>query len=102
MTATDAGKVTGRDAKARQRNLTRLEARANSERARKEFAGTLDALEDKLNVPKQVRITTERAKVTFRRFAKEQPGAAIATGVAVAAAVGVAVWLIVRAVVDDK
>ena len=55
MTAVDAGKVRGRDAKARQRNLTRLEARANSERARKEFAGTLNALEDKLNVPKQVR-----------------------------------------------
>jgi hypothetical protein len=54
MTATDAGKVTGRAATARQRNLPRREARANSERARKEFAGTLDALEDKLNVPKQV------------------------------------------------
>ena len=101
MTATDAGKVKGRDAKTRQRNLTRLEARANSERARKEFAGTLDALEDKLNVPKQVRAKTQRAKVEFRRFAKEQPGAAIATGVTVAAVVGVTVWLIVRAVVSD-
>jgi hypothetical protein len=101
MTATDAGKVTGRDAKARQRNLTRLEARANSERARREFAGTLNALEDKLNVPKQVRIKTRRAKVEFRRFAKEQPGAAIAAGVTVAAVVGVTVWLIVRAVVSE-
>ena len=102
MTVVDASKVRGRDAKARQRNLTRLEARANSERARKEFAGTLNALEDKLNVPKQVRIKTERAKVSFRRFAKEQPGAAIAAGVAVAAVVGATVWLIVRSVVDDK
>ena len=102
MTATDAGKVWGRDAKTRQRNLTRLAARTNSERARKEFAGTLDALEDKLNVPKQVRISTQRARVRFRRLADEQPGAAIAAGVAVAAAVGVTVWLIVRAIVDDK
>jgi hypothetical protein len=102
MTATDAGKVRGRDAKARQRNLTRLEARVNSERARKEFAGTLDALEDKLNVPKQVRISTQRARVRFRRLADEQPGTAIAAGVAVAAVVGVTVWLIVRAIVDDK
>lgn len=102
MTATDAGKVRGRDAKTRQRNLTRLEAKANSARARAAFASTLDALEDKLNVPKQVRIKSERAKRSFRRLAKEQPGAAIATGVAVAAVVGVTVWLIVRAVVDDK
>jgi hypothetical protein len=49
-----------------------------------------------------VRIKSDRARVAFRRFAKEQPGAAIATGVAVAAVVGVTVWLIVRAVVDDK
>jgi len=102
MTAVEVSKPKGRDAKTRQRNLTRLEARANSERARREFAGTLNALEDKLNVPKQVRIKTERAKVSLRRFAKEQPGAAIAAGVAVAAAVGVTVWLIVRSVVDDK
>lgn len=102
MTVTDTGDLRKRDAKTRQRNLTRLEAKANSERARAAFAGTLDALEDKLNVPKQVRIKSDRARVAFRRFAKEQPGAAIATGVAVAAVVGVTVWLIVRAVVDDK
>jgi len=102
MTATDAGNLKKRDAKTRERNLTRLEAKQNSERARAEFASTLNALEDKLNVPKQVRISTQRAKVRFRRLADEQPGAAIAAGVAVAAAVGVTVWLIVRAIVDDK
>ena len=103
MTATDAGTtLKKRDAKTRQRNLTRLEAKANSERARAQFAGTLNALEDKLNVPKQVRIKSRRAKVEFRRLAKEQPGAAIATGVAVAAVVGVTVWLVVRAVVAEK
>lgn len=99
MTATDAGRLSGRDAKVRQRNMTRLEAKVNSERARAEFAGTLDALEDKLNVPKQLRIKTQRAKVEFRRLAKEQPVAAVAVAVGAVAAVGVTVWLVVRAVV---
>jgi hypothetical protein len=98
MTATDARPPRTRDAKARARNMTRLEARVNSERARAEFAGTLDALEDKLNVPKQVRIKSARAKVRLRRFAKEQPAAAAAAAVGVVAAVGVTVWLVVRSV----
>jgi negative regulator of sigma E activity len=99
MTVTDTGgQVRKRDAKARQRNLTRLEAKVNSERARADFAGTLNALEDKLNVPKQVRITSARAKVELRRFANEQPVAAMAVAVGVVAAVGVTVWLVVRAV----
>jgi negative regulator of sigma E activity len=98
MTVTDTGRVSGRDAKARQRNLTRLEAKVNSERARADFAGTLNALEDKINVPKQVRIKSARAKVQLRRFANEQPVAAMAAAVGVVAAVGVTVWLVVRAV----
>jgi negative regulator of sigma E activity len=98
MTVTDTGRVSGRDAKARQRNLTRLEAKVNSERARADFAGTLNALEDKLNVPKQLRIKSARAKVQLRRFANEQPVAAMAAAVGVVAAVGVTVWLVVRAV----
>ncbi|WP_448002238.1 DUF3618 domain-containing protein [Agromyces bauzanensis] len=103
MTATDAGRQLAiRDSKTHARNLTRLEARANSERARAEFANTLNALEDKLNVPKQVRIRTARAKVRLRRFADEQPGAAVAVAVGVVAVVGVTVWLVVRAAVDGK
>jgi negative regulator of sigma E activity len=98
MTVTDTGRLSGRDAKARQRNLTRLEAKVNSERARADFAGTLNALEDKLNVPKQLRIKSARAKVQLRRFANEQPVAAMAAAVGVVAAVGVTVWLVVRAV----
>ena len=103
MTVTEAGpQPSGRTTKSQQRNLTRLEARANSERARASFAGTLNALEDKLNVPKQVAIKTERAKERFRRLADEQPGAAIAAAVGLAAVVGVGVWLIVRSVVADR
>jgi ElaB/YqjD/DUF883 family membrane-anchored ribosome-binding protein len=103
MTATDAERrPSGRDAKTRQRNLTRLEAKVASERARADFANTLDALEDKVNVPKQVRIASRRAKVKLRRFAKEQPVAAVAVAVGVVAVVGVTVWLVVRAAVDGK
>jgi len=103
MTATDAGgQLSKRDAKTHERNLTRLEAKVNSERARREFAGTLDALEDKLNVPKQLQRKTAVAKVRWRRFANEQPGAAVAAAAGVALSVGVVVWLVVRAAVDGK
>ena len=98
MTATDTRQLSKRDAKVRDRNLTRLEAKVNSELARAEFAGTLNALEDKLNVPKQLRSKTERAKLELRRFVNEQPVAAAAAAVGVVAAVGVTVWLVVRAV----
>jgi ElaB/YqjD/DUF883 family membrane-anchored ribosome-binding protein len=103
MTATDTGRPLGkRDTKARERNLTRLEARVNSERARARFAGTLNALEDKLNVPKQVRRKTAELKVKARRFADENPAGAVAVAVGVVAVVGVTVWLVVRANVDGK
>jgi Protein of unknown function (DUF3618) len=103
MTATDAGsELSKRDSKTHQRNLTRLEAKVNSERARAQFAGTLDALEDKLNVPKQVKRRAAEAKVRFRRLADEQPVAAAAVAVAVVAVVGVTVWLVARAVVDRR
>lgn len=103
MTATDAGRPLGkRDTKTRERNLTRLEARVNSERARAQFAGTLNALEDKLNVPKQVRRKSAELKVKARRFADENPVGAVAVAVGVVAVVGVTVWLVVRATVDGK
>ena len=91
----------GGNAKARERNLTRVQARIASQQARAEFAGTLNALEDKLNVPKQVGRRVDRAKTRMREFYDEQPGPAIAAAVGVVAAVGVAVWLIVRATVKD-
>jgi hypothetical protein len=101
--ATDATapRPSGSNAKARERNLTRVQARVASQQARAEFAGTLNALEDKLNVPKQVGIRVDRAKTSFRAFYDEQPGPAIATAVGLIAAVGVGVWLIVRATVKD-
>ncbi|GAA1801074.1 DUF3618 domain-containing protein [Agromyces neolithicus] len=96
-----APRPAGRNAKARERNLTRVQARVASQQARAEFAATLNSLEDKLNVPKQVGIRVDRAKTAAREFYDEQPGPAIAAAVGIVAAVGVAVWLVVRATVRD-
>ena len=52
-------------------------------------------------MPRQVGIRVKRAKVEFRSFADEQPGAAVAAVIGVAAAVGMVVWLIVRANLRD-
>ncbi|MDR5701629.1 DUF3618 domain-containing protein [Agromyces aerolatus] len=100
MTATDAptpvAERSKRDQKTHERNLSRVQARVNVEHARADFAATLNALEDKLNVPKQVSRASARTKVKLRRFAKEQPAAAVAAAAGVAVAVGGVVWLIVR------
>lgn len=100
MTATDAqnpaAKRSKRDQKTHERNVSRVQARINSEQARAEFASTLNALEDKLNVPKQMSRARVRAKVKLRRFAKEQPIAAAAAAASVAIAVGGVVWIVVR------
>lgn len=53
--------------------------------ARAELSATLDALQDKVNVPKRIRTA-----------AAENPIGLAAVGVGVAAAVGGAVWLVVR------
>ncbi|PWC05729.1 DUF3618 domain-containing protein [Agromyces badenianii] len=89
-----------RDSATRERNLTRVQARIASQQARAEFAETLNALEDKLNVPKQVGRRAARAKVKLRRFADEQPAVAFAAAVGLVAAVGATVWLVVRANLD--
>ncbi|MEI5582827.1 MULTISPECIES: DUF3618 domain-containing protein [unclassified Agromyces] len=83
-----------------QRNLTRLEAHDNARAARDELAATLGLLEERLNVPKRVARATSRAKRRVQRFTEEQPGTAIAVVAGVAVAVGVGVWLVVRANLD--
>lgn len=90
VTESPAPPPSKRSAATRERNLTRLQARLASERARAEFAGTLNALEDKLNLPKQ-------ARKKWRALADERPGAAVAVAVGMVAAVGITVWLVVRA-----
>ncbi|MDQ0577518.1 DUF3618 domain-containing protein [Agromyces albus] len=96
MTATDRPRLN----KKTERNLTRIQAHDNAAAARADLVSTLSALEDKLNVPKQFKIKTAEAKVRLRRFADEQPVVAIGVAVAAVAAVGVTVWLVVRANLD--
>ena len=86
--------------KKQQRNLTRLQAHDNARAARDRLAGTLTVLEEKLNVPKRVARATGRARLRVQRFADEQPGTAMAVAAGLAVAVGVGVWLIVRANLD--
>ncbi|CAI9391136.1 hypothetical protein [Microbacterium sp. T2.11-28] len=66
------------------------------EKARAELKAALAAIEEKANVPKRVARATERGVVAVRRFHRENPSAAVAAAVGVAAAAGLAVWGLVR------
>ena len=66
-------------------------AKAQAQRARDDLASTLDAIEDKLNVPKRVTELGEKAAAAYRR----NPVPWIVGGVAVAViAVGLVAWAI--------
>jgi hypothetical protein len=67
------------------------------ERARTELAFTLDALEDKLNVPKRIRHRMAKARARIRLLRDNNPGALAAVVVGVTAAVGAAAYFGVRA-----
>ena len=73
------------------------EIRSDIESTREKLAQTLDAIEDKLNVPKQAQAALDRGRAALDRTLKENPVAvyAAAGGVALAAA-GLVVWRIVR------
>ncbi|MCM3659241.1 hypothetical protein M3147_18460 [Agromyces mediolanus] len=100
--ATDApGAGSKREQKTRERNLGRVRARAAVVDARAEFASTLNALEDKLNVPKQLGIRVDRAKVKARVFADRNPAGAVAVAIGAVVVVAGVVALVVRAAVSD-
>jgi type VI protein secretion system component VasF len=66
-------------------------AKAQAQRARDDLASTLDAIEDKLNVPKRVTELGEKAATAYRK----NPVPWIVGGVAVAViAVGLVAWAI--------
>ena len=77
---------------------SKTELRAEATRARVELAQTLDAIEYKLNVPRQMRVRSRLIRVRLREFGDRNPIAlaGIVLG-GVAATVG-AVWLGVKAV----
>lgn len=77
---------------------SRAELQADAVRARAELAATLDAIEDKLNVPKRIGLAADRTEARVRRMAAENPLALGAVALAAATAVGLGVWAIIRAV----
>ncbi|MFF3601777.1 DUF3618 domain-containing protein [Kitasatospora indigofera] len=77
---------------------SRAELQADAVRARAELAATLDAIEDKLNVPKQIGLAVDRTASRVRHMAAENPLALGAVALAAATAVGLGVWAIIRAV----
>ena len=77
---------------------SKQELRQSAQEARAELASTLDAIEFKLNVPKQVRLKTRRANDKLKRLGEDNPPALIAIALGAAAVVGTAVWLGVRAI----
>lgn len=79
------------------RKLSRAELQQETVRARIELAATLDAIEDKLNVPKRIGDAAERGSARVRTLAAENPVALGAIALGAAAVVGVGVWALVRA-----
>jgi hypothetical protein len=78
------------------------ELRAEAERARAALAGTLDAIEYKLNVPKQIKINTRRFTLGLHKLGDENPAALAGIALAAAATVGTCVWWGVKTVLDRR
>ncbi|MBG6237489.1 hypothetical protein IWX78_000432 [Mycetocola sp. CAN_C7] len=72
---------------------------SSTEQARAELASTLNAIEDKLNVPRKVNRAIARGKVTVARLQRDNPAALAAGIAAVAVTAGAAAWAITRALV---
>ncbi len=67
------------------------------QKARADLTAALDAIEYKLNLPKQAAHAVKRAGARARAFRKANPAAALGVVVVAAALVGGAVWLVLRA-----
>ncbi|MEJ3405267.1 DUF3618 domain-containing protein [Rathayibacter sp. YIM 133350] len=80
---------------------SRAELRADVLRARSEIATTFDAIEDKLNVPRQLQLATGRARTRIQIAARENPALLGGVAATAAAVVGLAVWAIVRGIIRD-
>ena len=78
------------------------ELRARAARARRELANTLDAIEYKMNVPRQLQASTSRITAMLRGLGRDNPlalvGVAAGAAVSAGASVGGVVWAIARMV----
>lgn len=71
---------------------------SSTERARAELVSTLNAIEDKLNVPRKVSRAVARGRVTVAKLQRDNPSAVYAGIAAVATVAGTAAWAIARAI----
>jgi hypothetical protein len=76
--------------------------REDAAHARVALADTLDAIEYKLNVPKQVRITGRRITLGLHRLGEENPPALAGIALGAAVVVGTTVWWGVTAVLNRR
>jgi hypothetical protein len=83
------------------RKLSREELRSEVVRARVELADTLNAIEDKLNVPRKLQRRTDRWSHELRRMRAENPLALAGVAVGAVAVIGGLVWGIVAVVTRD-
>src|ERR1700709_1648675 len=77
---------------------TRDQIKLDVVKNRKDLSDTLDAIEFKLNVPKQARFAAQRVTDKFDELRRDNPAVLVAGAAAVAAVLGGAVWLGIRAV----
>ena len=80
----------------------KAELRAEALHARSELASTLDAIEYKLNVPKQLRITKRRFRLAMIRLGDDNPAALAGIALGAAATVGTIVWLGARSLLGSR
>ena len=76
--------------------------RAEARHARAELASTLDAIEYKFNVPKQLRINRRRLTHALRQLGEDSPSALVGIALGAATVVGVIVWFGASAVVKNR
>ncbi|MFC6356408.1 hypothetical protein [Luethyella okanaganae] len=99
MTATESnGTRVDASASTPRPRSTRAQLQKDAARVRTELASTLDAIEDKLNLPKQTRLAANRFMARVRGVAERNPVGLVAVAVGTAAVVGAGAWLVVRAV----
>ncbi|WP_233205763.1 DUF3618 domain-containing protein [Cryobacterium sp. Y82] len=76
--------------------------RSDARRARAELASTLDAIEYKFNVPKQLRINRRRLTHALRQLGEDSPSALVGIALGAATVVGVIVWFGASAVAKNR
>jgi hypothetical protein len=83
-------------------NLSKAELRQKATIARLNLANTLDAIEYKFNIPKQLRITRRRVSRSLHELGEENGLALIGLALTAATVVGTIVWFGATAIVNAR